>query len=375
VSEPVAITGWAFASPFGTDEASFWEGLCHGAPPLSTWRSEPMFPGLECGAAQLPGPAGSPADRVRALATDLARRALAHAGHAAPPAGLGMGLGSYWGEIDYLALPPRPAPPPLLPLLARDLGLSGPTANLPVACASGNYALAWAAARIRRQDAPVMLAGGLDVIGPAAVGGYIFLDNLCAALPLPFSPDRDGFLLSEGGALFVLEPRDAARAAGRPIRAVLRGYGNAHDASHPTRPDPAGGGLVRAMRQALARAGLGPADIGYVNAHAPGTIQNDPGEAAALREVFGPAGVPVSSTKAVLGHAQGGANALEALACILALQRGLAPPTRSVAAADPALELDVILGAPREFSPPRALSLASSLGGATSAVILERGAQ
>ncbi len=369
----VAITGWAFASPFGSAEDAFWHGICSGPTPITPWRSDTGFPGIECLAAQVPGVGGATAHRVFEMAYDLARRALAHAGFAAAPPGLGLGLGSYWGETDYLALPRRRPPPSLVPELVRELHLGGPTANLPVACAAGNYALAWAAGRIRRQDAPFMLAGGLDVIGTAAVGSYLFLDNLADALPRPFAADRDGFLLGEGGALFLLEPSAQAERAGRPVLAHLRGVGNAHDASHPTRPDPAGGGLVRAIRQALGEARLSPGDIGYVNAHAPGTIQNDPGESAALREVFGPKGVPVSSTKAALGHAQGGANALEALACILALRHGLAPPTLNLARPDPALELDAIVVAPRPFEARYALSLASSLGGATSAIVLERG--
>lgn len=371
----VGITGWALASPFGTDEDAFWRGICHGPTPVSTWTSEPDYPGLECLAAQVP--AGSFPERpdlgwhrVLALGADLGRRAAAMAGFSGLPAGTGLALGSYWAEEDFAG---RPHPPALMPTLIRELGITGPAANLPIACASGNAALAWAASRLRHGHAPVMLAGGLDVIGPLAAGSYLYLDNLTDTLPRPFSPDRDGFLYGEGGAVFVLEPLEAARRAGRPVLAELRGTGSAHDASHPTRPDPAGGGLVRAMRQALAQAGLVPADIGYVNAHAPGTRMNDPGEAAAIGTVFGARGVPVSSTKGAIGHAQGGANALEALACVLALRHGVAPPTLNLGAPDPALELDAVAGAPRPIASGHALSLASSLGGATCVLVFGKG--
>ncbi|MBM3270603.1 MAG: hypothetical protein FJZ01_23460 [Candidatus Sericytochromatia bacterium] len=371
----VAITGMALASPFGSAEDAFWHGICHGPTPVRPYSSEPDYPGLACLSAALPADSFPPRPdlgwhRAAHLGADLGQRALVAAGYGALPSGVGLALGSYWSEEDHAR---RSQPPPLLPALLSDLGITGPAANLPVACASGNTAIAWGAARIRNGHAPVMLAGGLDVLGPLAAGSYLYLDNLTHNLPRPFSANRDGFLYGEGGAMFVLEPLETARQAGRLILAEVCGTGNAHDASHPTRPDPAGGGLVRAMRQALAQAGLEPAAVGYVNAHSPGTIVNDPGEAAALATVFGPRKVPVSSTKGALGHAQGGANALEAAACVLALRHGLAPPTMNLDAPDPALAIDAIAGSPRPLSTRFALSLASSLGGATCAILLGKG--
>jgi 3-oxoacyl-[acyl-carrier-protein] synthase II len=197
-----------------------------------------------------------------------------------------------------------------------------------------------------------------------AVGGYQLLDNLTSSLPRPFSPARDGFLLGEGGALFVLEP------PGRRARAALLGVGSSHDAAHPTRPRDDGGGLIRALRAALAEAGLAPEQIDYVNAHSPGTFANDRGEAAAYRAVFGAGAVPVSSTKAALGHAQGGANALEAAACLLALERQAIPPTLHVDAPDPAFALDLVVGGPRPARLAHVLSTAESMGGANAVVIL-----
>ena len=371
----VAVTGWAFASPFGTTEEAFWDGICHGPTPVSSWSSEPDYPGLECLAAQLP--AGSFPDRpdlswhrIFALGDDLARRALGMAGFESAPPGSGLALGSYWAEEDYVG---HPHPPALVPTLAGDLGATGPSANLPIACASGNSAVAWATAKVRNGHAPFMLAGGLDVIGPLAVGSYLYLDNLTDTLPRPFSARRDGFLLSEGGAVFLLEPLESARRAGRRVLAEICGTGASHDASHPTRPDAAGGGLLRATRQALAQAGLAPEAIGYVNAHSPGTRMNDPGEAAAIATIFGPRGVPVSSTKGALGHAQGGANALEAVVCMLALRHRLAPPTLNLDEPDPDFQIDAIVGKPRPIDSAFALSLAASIGGATSVVVVGQG--
>lgn len=381
--DPVAITGFALASPFGPDPAAFWRGVCHGPTPARDWAPEPDFPGLDamglaCRAATLPDAPpvgrGGAGGRTLAVAEDLARRALAHAGYeGGPPAGLGLALGSAWGEADHLARPKFLPAPPILPALAKAVGLTGPVATTPVNCAAGNVALAWAADRVRDGQAPVMLAGGLDMIGPIAVGAYVFLDNLTPDLPRPFDAERDGFLLAEGGALFVLEPLAAARAAGKRVLATIAGVGLGHDASHPTRPSPDGRGLARAMRLALADAGLAAAGVGYVNAHSPGTALNDPGEAAAIAEVFGPFGVPVSATKGALGHAQGGANALEAVACMLALRDGRIPPTLNHRGLPPGLDLDLVANAPREAALDHVLSLAASMGGATSALIFGKG--
>jgi 3-oxoacyl-[acyl-carrier-protein] synthase II len=372
----VAITGFAVASPFGAELEAFWRGVCHGPTPVSRWVSEPRFSGLVCQAALLPEAASGVVaeDRATELAIDLARRALASAGFAVAPTGAGLALGTHWGNVDVLGMPPLPARPPMAPALARALTLSGPITLAPVACTAANHALMWAVDRVRARDASVMLAGGLDVIGPTAVGGYLLFGNLTETLPRPFSPARDGFLLSEGGALFVLEDAARTRAAGRRVLAEIIGVGAAHDGSHPTRPAVDGRGVRLAIERALADAGLTAADVGYVNAHSPGTQANDHAEAAAYRAVFGPRGVPVSSTKGALGHAQGGANALEAAACLLALRDGLLPPTLNVDAPDPAFAIDLVVGTPRPVADLRnALSVAASIGGATSAVILRKG--
>lgn len=374
----IAIVGYALASPFGSDPVAFWDGLNEGPVPITTWRSAGGFPDLECLAALLPEGSIPEMPEISwhptvTLSIDLGRRALAMAGLLEAPAGVGMALGSLWGESDYLQLPRRSPAPPLLPSLTRGLGLTGPVVNTPVACAAGNTAIAWAVERLRRGEAPMMIAGGLDVVGPAAVGTYRHLDNLTDTTARPFSADRDGFLLGEGGAMFVLEPLASAREAGRTVYGVILGVGSGHDASHPTRPAEDGRGLARAMSQAIADAGLSPGDIGYVNAHSPGTLQNDTSESAALATVFGPEGVPVSSTKGAIGHAQGGANALEAVACVLALQYGMAPPTLNVTAPDPAFRVDLIVGGPRPLERRVALTVASSMGGATSALVIGAG--
>jgi 3-oxoacyl-(acyl-carrier-protein) synthase len=363
-----AVTGLAVRTPFGDDPDAFWEGLCRGRVPTRRWCSEPGWPGLSCPAATLP-PSPSPVegDPATALAIDLARRALLDAGFDSAPAGCGMALGSQWSNLDTLSRPPRAWPTPLLSACCRALGIDGPAAMTPVGCAAGNMAIAWALDRLESGDAPAMIAGGFDLIGPCAVGGFRLFDNISDTGARPFSADRDGFLMSEGGALLVLESEAAARARGARILAFVSSVGTAHDAAHPTRPS--GRGVASALRTALREAGLEPKDLGYVNAHSPGTLANDPAEAAALNDVFGARGVPVGSTKAA-GHAQGGASALEAVACIWALRRQLIPPTLGTVEADASLGLDVVIGKPRPAALRHVASVAIAIGGAASALIL-----
>jgi 3-oxoacyl-[acyl-carrier-protein] synthase II len=374
----VAITGYAFASPYGDDEGAFWQGICHGPVPITAWSAGPAFPDVGCQAALLPAgisPADGPlSERIRALTEDLCRRTLSRAGFAAAPPGLGLAMGTLWGEHDLIGLDPARPPAPLLGRLAAALGLEGPLLTMSIACAAGNAAIAWACDRLRLGEARMMLAGGLDLVGPIAVDAYSYLGTMTASLPRPFGADRDGFLLGEGGGFFLLEPWEQAMAAGRPILAEVCGVGGGHDGDHPTRPALDGRGAVGAMRRAIADAGLTAAQIGYVNAHGPGTVANDIGETAAICTVFGPEGVPVNSTKAALGHAQGGANALEAVACLLALRHQTLPPTLHVTGRDPALApIDCIVGAPRPHRFSHALSLAASMGGATWGLVFARG--
>lgn len=373
----VAITGYALASPFGRDPEVFWQGICGGPTPARPW-SAPGFDELTWDAVRLPvgqQPEPRPGQHpVTELALDLVRRALAAAGLDAAPAGAGLSLGSHFAETDYLTRPPTPWPAPMLQTVAREGGFTGPTANTPIGCAAGNLALSWATDRVAAGDAEVMVAGGVDLFGACSMGTFQLFDNLSEGSPRPFDADRDGFLFGEGGALLVLEQAAHARARGAAALAHILGTGNGHDAAHPTRPSQDGRGLRRSMETALREAGLEPCRVDYVNAHSPGTLANDPAEAAAYGAVFGPRGVPVSSTKGALGHAMGGANGLEAAACLLALEHQIMPPTLNTAAPDPAFQLDLVLGAPRPARLDVVLSAACGMGGANSAVLFGAGA-
>ena len=371
MAEPIAITGVAFASPFGSEPAAFWAGVLHGPTPIAPWAPPAGLPCPEATYAPLKGELPPRPDvhpsRTAWLALDLARRALANAGLRQAPAGCGLSLGSCWAETDFWG---AEAPTPLLAPVAAALGIAGPTAMSALGCAASNAAIAWACGRLRAGEAPCMLAGGLDLAGPAAVGAYSLFGILAEHLPRPYDAQRDGFLLGEGGAVFLLEPASRAHAAGRRVLGWVEGVGMGHDAAHPSTPVPDGRGLVRAMQMALRDAGRAPDEVDYVNGHAPGTPANDPGEGAAIATVFGPHGVPVSSTKGALGHAQGGANGLEAVACLMAMQHGVIPPTLNLARPDPTLALDLVRGGPRDLPVRRAMSIASSMGGACVAVLL-----
>jgi len=188
----------------------------------------------------------------------------------------------------------------------------------------------------------------------------------------PFDRDRNGMILGEGAAMLVLEERDRALARGAPIHAEIAGYGLVTDATHITRPSVEG--QAAAIRAALADARMGPRDIGYVNAHGTGTQANDGVETAAIKSVFGETAydVPVSSTKSMHGHLLGAAGAVELVAAIMAMQRGLIPPTRNLAVADPECDLDYVSSGARR-APGLAAVLSSSFAfGGTNAVLIAR---
>lgn len=262
--------------------------------------------------------------------------------------------------------------------LARQLGaeleVEGPRLTVSTACASSVNAIGLGRDLLSSGEADLVLAGGADGLTPELMAGFHALGALSREPCAPFSVPY-GTTLSEGAGFLVLERREQARRRGARPRAVILGYGLSGDAFHETMPHPRGAGVALALRGALTHAGLGPSDVGYVNAHGTGTVANDGAEWKALREVFGPRAetLPVSSTKGHLGHAQGAAGALETITTILALERGCVPPTlnftrpRRPAPADP-----VARSTPREQEVRFAICTNSAFGGANCAVVLGR---
>jgi nodulation protein E len=188
----------------------------------------------------------------------------------------------------------------------------------------------------------------------------------------PFSKNRKGLILGDGAAMLVLEPLDAARARGAHIYGEIAGFGMSSDAHHITQPSPEG--AARAMRAALADAGMSPEEIGYINAHGTGTPANDSTETAAIREVFGghASSLLVSSTKSMHGHTLGAAGAIEATATLLALQNAIIPPSANYDEPDPACDLDIVPNTARAARIEAALSNSFAFGGLNAVIAFRR---
>jgi beta-ketoacyl-acyl-carrier-protein synthase II len=260
-------------------------------------------------------------------------------------------------------------------------GARGPISTVVAACASGTQAVGEAADFIRLGAADAMICGGIEALvhfGPITV--------FCAMRALstrndeperasrPFDVDRDGFVYSEGGAILVLESLEHAQARGARIRAEVLGHASSSDAFHIAQPDPEGRGAIGAMRRALEDAGLAASDVDYINAHGTSTPINDPVETGAIKEVFGPGayGIPVSSTKSMIGHAMGGAGAIEAAVCVLTIEHGVIHPTINLDNPDPLCDLDYVPEGARQADVRVALSNSFGLGGQNACLILGR---
>jgi len=246
--------------------------------------------------------------------------------------------------------------------LSLRLGAQGPVLSVSSACASANHALGLAMQQIRAGAADIMLAGGSEAM--LCLGGVKAWEGLRVLAPdacRPFSLGRRGMVIGDGAGVLVLEAEDHARARGAVVLGRLAGFGMCADAGDIVAPDP--GGAALAMRLALADAGLSAVDVGYVNAHGTGTLANDRSETRAIRDVFGPNPPPVSSTKAMHGHAIGATGALEAIACLFALREGVLPPTIGYQTPDPECALDVVPNVARAARVQAVLSNAFAFGG------------
>jgi len=266
--------------------------------------------------------------------------------------------------------------------LALKYGMKGPNYSPVSACATSNHSLCDALMLIERGLADVMLTGGAEAtITPLGIGGF------CAARALserndapekasrPFDKGRDGFVAGEGSGILVVEEYEHARRRGARIYCELAGIGATADAFHITAPAPGGEGGARAMRMALADAGLNPEQVGYVNTHGTATPQGDPAECQAIKAVFGEhakKGLAISSTKSMTGHLLGAAGGVEAVFSALAIARGVLPPTINVEDQDPECDLDVIPNVAREKRVEAVLSNSFGFGGTNAVVCFKR---
>ena len=248
--------------------------------------------------------------------------------------------------------------------ISMQFGLEGPAWTVSTACASSAHAIGQAFHAVRSGASPMALAGGSeDTFFLGGLKAWEAMRVVSKDTCRPFSAGRTGLVLGEGAAMLVLEPMEAAVARGaRPLMEIV-GFGMSADAGHITQPVQAG--PARAMRLALEDAGLAPEQIGYINAHGTATEANDRTETAAIREVFGAHAerLAVSSTKSMHGHALGAAGAIEAVACLLAMERGVVPPTMNYLGPDPACDLDVVPNAARRLAVEACLSNSFAFGG------------
>ncbi|HSC62872.1 MAG TPA: beta-ketoacyl-[acyl-carrier-protein] synthase family protein [Caldimonas sp.] len=408
IGAPIAVTGSGVVSPIGNDLAAFDAALFAGR---SAVRAHALdLPGLDVpavpvaatqfDAAAVVAPSRVPLDRGTAMALFAADQAAANAG-LVPAAFDAERLGIFWGSgmagaatfettcrslfADHRRMRPSSVvttmPNAPVAEIALRFGARGAALAYACACASSAVAIGEAMRAIRAGWIDVAIAGGSEsLLTPGVLASWQAMrvltllatgadaDASARRACRPFAADRAGFALGEAAAAFVLESTEHARARGAPTRFDLVGYATNCDGLHITQPDAAG--QARAMRAALADAGLSPDAIGYVNAHGTATTAGDAAEAESIARVFGANGVPVSSTKAIHGHLLGAGGAVELLAAARALATGCVPPTANVASADPAFAIDLVTGAARVGAGVEAAMSNSFAFGGTNAVLV-----
>ncbi|MFO7538059.1 MAG: beta-ketoacyl-ACP synthase II [Chloroflexota bacterium] len=408
----VVITGIGVMSPLGHTAAESWDSLLNGRSGIGpiTQFDASQFPCRIAGEVKEFRPEkhmdfkeARRISRASQLAIAAARMALADAGLPEPvPDGertgvlIGTGVGGFevadtnvrilrtkgFSRVSPFAmtgfLPNMPSHH--VSLLAQALG---PISTVTAACATGTQAIGEALEMIRRGVADRVLAGGVEgLIHEAAIAGFGAMRALSTAFndaphraSRPFDLDRDGFILSEGAGVVILERLDLALARQAPIYAEVRGHASSSDAYHVAAQDPDAAGAVRAMKWALADAGVGLNEVDNINAHGTSTPMNDLSETTAIKHLFGERAyeIPISSNKSVLGHAMGGAGAIEAIFAALTIKKGIIPPTWNYETADPDCDLDYVPNAPRPAAVGTVLSNSFGLGGQNACLVLGNG--
>lgn len=261
----------------------------------------------------------------------------------------------------------------LLPIhVARAIGAEGSVLTLPAACAAGNYAIGLAADLIRAGKADVVVTGAAEMLQELQYSGFVRLAAMAPAKCQPFDLNRQGLILGEGAGIVVLESEAHAARRNATLHAEVGGHGMTCDGYHITRPHPDAAGSIEAMRQAIERSGIRTEDVDFVNAHGTGTRHNDAAESKVMREIFGNRRVPISSMKSMLGHCMGAASALEAIGCVMTLQRGIYPPTIGYETPDPECDVDVVANVAREGKHDIVLNNSLAFGGYNSVTCLAR---
>jgi 3-oxoacyl-[acyl-carrier-protein] synthase II len=396
--EPVWITGIGAATPLGCDLAQIESNLLAGRSGVTRVTRFPTDDYPSRIAAQI-GPVPTPADcdpsafaalnPLEQVARWCAESALRDAGllgpHREARVGLVLGLGAEWmflWETDDLAGGGRVYDPAqdrgsTIERTRRDMGLSGPALGLSAACASGNHALEVGRHWLRLGLVDICIAGACDLavtpIGLATFGNLRALSRRNddpAGASRPFDRGRDGFVLGEGGVVFVLERATDARLRRAAAYAEVAGFGSSSDAHHHVIPSPDPSPAVAAVRRAFEDARIAPDQVDHVNAHATGTPVGDAAEAAVLRIVLGHDAdrIPVSSTKSLTGHMLTAAGAFEALACLTSMRHSAIPPTINLD--DPDVNLNLVAHEARPHKVRIAVSNSFGFGGSNTSLVL-----
>ncbi|MHB1399057.1 MAG: beta-ketoacyl-ACP synthase II [Trichloromonadaceae bacterium] len=260
-------------------------------------------------------------------------------------------------------------------------GAKGPNLSSVSACATGTHSIGDAFRMIQRGDADAMIAGGTEsTITPLAIGGFNVMKALSTrnddptAASRPFDKGRDGFVMAEGAGIVILEEYEAAKARGAKIYGEVCGYGLTGDAYHLTAPSPGGEGAARCMKMALSTAGVKPEEVDYINAHGTSTPFNDLYETLAIKSVFGPHAkkLMVSSTKSMTGHLLGAAGGVEAVYSLLAMERGVVPPTINYSEVDEECDLDYVPNTARDAKVRVSMSNSFGFGGTNATLLFKK---
>jgi 3-oxoacyl-[acyl-carrier-protein] synthase II len=403
----VVVTGIGLITPIGTGVDEFWKGLMEGrsgAGKIQAFDASELPIQIACEVRNF-----DPKDYVTAREVGRTDRftqmAVGAAGFAweqaecsdlgVPPERVGVIIGSGIGGLStiekehdaFLAGGPRRVSPFMIPRLMANAAaaavsmkfeLNGPNYAPTSACATGAHAVGEAFRYLRDGTVDVMVAGGSEAaLTPLSVSAFARMGALSRRndeperASRPFDANRDGFVFGEGAAVLIMERREVAEARGAPILASISGYGASSDAFHVTQPDPEGKGAALAMRAALADAQANADELDYINAHGTSTPYNDRIETVAIKSVLGNEAkrIPVSSTKSHTGHMLGAAGAVEAAVCVLAIHRGVIPPTINLEEPDPECDLDYVPEGPREMDVRIALSNSFGFGGQNACLV------
>lgn len=383
----VAITGYGVVAPCGIGKEAFWNGLI--GPGFSGLRSIEVQDWDPLPYFESPKDARR-SDRCEQFALAAAGEAIAQSGslpYQSERIGtiFGTGIGGLRTLEEQVIVRfekgERRVSPFLVPMMMSNAsgaaismryGFQGPAETVCTACAASTHAIGNAARLIAWGRCDAVVTGGSESAATiTALAGFANMTALSSTLvSKPFDATRDGFIMGEGAAVFVLERLDMAIERGAHIVAEIVGAASNADAHHITAPSPGGVGATRCMQLALEDAGLQASDIKQINAHGTSTPLNDSAEAQAIEAVFGDRSVPVVSIKGVTGHPLGAAGALEAAAVLLSIEKSLIPPTAGTTVIDPAMNIDVVMGEPRKWTPGPTISNNFGFGGHNGSVII-----